>query len=118
MRKRVQAHIMHLPVRYFDSTKTGVLVSRIMSDAEGIRNLVGTGLVQLVGGFVTAAMGLAVLLWLNWHLTLITILVLGALRRRHGLRVQHAAAALPRARQDQRRGHGPPHRSRSAASAS
>ena len=57
MRKRVQAHIMRLPVRYFDSTKTGVLVSRIMSDAEGIRNLVGTGLVQLVGGFVTAAHG-------------------------------------------------------------
>jgi ABC-type multidrug transport system fused ATPase/permease subunit len=76
MRKRVQAHVMRLPVRYFDSTKTGVLVSRIMSDAEGIRNLVGTGLVQLVGGFVTAGMGLAVLLWLNWHLTLITILVL------------------------------------------
>src|SRR5688572_19936153 len=78
MRKRVQAHVMHLPVRYFDSTKTGVLVSRIMSDAEGIRNLVGTGLVQLVGGFVTAGMGLVVLLWLNWHLTLITILVLAA----------------------------------------
>jgi subfamily B ATP-binding cassette protein MsbA len=78
MRKRVQAHIMRLPVRYFDSTKTGVLVSRIMSDAEGIRNLVGTGLIQLLGGFVTAAMGLAVLLWLNWHLTLITILVLAA----------------------------------------
>ena len=76
MRKRVQAHVMRLPVRYFDSTKTGVLVSRIMSDAEGIRNLVGTGLVQLVGGFVTAAMGLGVLLWLNWHLTVITILVL------------------------------------------
>jgi len=76
MRKRVQAHILRLPVRYFDSTKTGVLVSRIMSDAEGIRNLVGTGLIQLVGGFVTAIMGLAVLLWLNWHLTLITILVL------------------------------------------
>ena len=50
MRKRVQAHVMHLPVRYFDSTQTGVLVSRIMTDAEGIRNLVGTGLVQLVGG--------------------------------------------------------------------
>ena len=55
MRKRVQAHIMRLPVRYFDSTKTGVLVSRIMSDAAGIRNLVGTGLIQLLGGFVTAA---------------------------------------------------------------
>src|SRR6188768_1316141 len=78
MRKRVQAHVMRLPIRYFDSTQTGVLVSRIMSDADGIRNLVGTGLVQLVGGFVTAAMGLVVLLWLNWHLTLITILVLGA----------------------------------------
>jgi ABC-type multidrug transport system fused ATPase/permease subunit len=78
MRKRVQAHVMHLPVRYFDSTKTGVLVSRIMSDADGIRNLVGSGLVQLVGGFVTAGLGLGVLLWLNWHLTLITILVLAA----------------------------------------
>ena len=78
MRKRVQAHVMHLPVRYFDSTQTGVLVSRIMSDAEGIRNLVGTGLVQLVGGFVTAVMGLGVLFWLNWHLTTITILVLAA----------------------------------------
>ncbi|HVQ12449.1 MAG TPA: ABC transporter ATP-binding protein, partial [Vicinamibacterales bacterium] len=62
---------------YFDSTQTGVLVSRIMSDAEGIRNLVGTGLVQLVGGFVTAAMGLTVLFWLNWWLTVITIIVLG-----------------------------------------
>jgi subfamily B ATP-binding cassette protein MsbA len=54
MRKRVQAHVVRLPVRYFDSTQTGILISRIMSDAEGIRNLVGTGLVQLVGGLVTA----------------------------------------------------------------
>src|ERR671912_2093695 len=73
MRKRVQAHVMHLPIRYFDSTQTGVLVSRIMSDAEGIRNLVGTGLVQLVGGLVTAVIGMGVLLWLNWRMTLITI---------------------------------------------
>ena len=78
MRKRVQAHVMRLPVRYFDSTQTGVLVSRVMSDAEGIRNLVGTGLVQLAGGFVAAALGIVVLFYLNWHLTLITILVLGA----------------------------------------
>ena len=76
MRKRVQARVMHLPVRYFDSTQTGVLISRIMSDAEGIRNLVGTGLVQLVGGFVGAALGLSLLMWLNWQLTLITIVVL------------------------------------------
>jgi subfamily B ATP-binding cassette protein MsbA len=78
MRKRVQARIMHLPVRYFDSTQTGVLVSRIMSDADGIRNLVGTGLVQLVGGVVTAAISMGVLLWLNWRLTTITLVVLGA----------------------------------------
>ncbi|MSO29853.1 MAG: ABC transporter ATP-binding protein [Acidobacteria bacterium] len=77
MRKRVQARVLHLPVRYFDSTQSGILVSRIMNDAEGIRNLVGSGLVQLVGGLVTAVMGLAVLFWLNWRLTAITILVLG-----------------------------------------
>ena len=78
MRKRVQARVMRLPVRYFDSTQTGILVSRIMNDAEGIRNLVGSGLVQLVGGLLTAAMGLTVLFWLNWHLTTVTILVLAA----------------------------------------
>ena len=77
MRKRVQAHVMHLPIRYFDSTQTGVLIARVMSDAEGIRNLVGTGLVQLVGGLVTAVLGLGILFWLNWRLTVITILVLG-----------------------------------------
>jgi len=77
MRKRVQAHVMHLPIRYFDSTQTGVLLARIMSDAEGLRNLVGTGLVQLVGGLVTAVLGLAVLFWLNWQLTTITLVVLG-----------------------------------------
>ncbi len=76
MRMRVQAKIMHLPVRYFDSTQTGVLVARIMSDAEGLRNLVGTGLVQLVGGLVTATIGLGVLLYLNWRLTLVTVVVL------------------------------------------
>ncbi len=77
MRKRVQAHVMRLPVRYFDSTQTGILISRIMSDAEGIRNLVGTGLVQLLGGLVTAVFGLGVLFWLNWRLTVITLVVLG-----------------------------------------
>src|ERR671918_1876235 len=55
MRKRVQARVMRLPVRYFDSTQTGILVARVMTDAEGIRNLVGTGLVSLTGGILTAA---------------------------------------------------------------
>jgi len=78
MRKRVQAQVMRLPVRYFDSTQTGVLVSRVMSDADGIRNLVGTGLVQLAGGLVTAVISIGVLFWLNWHMTVVTILVLAA----------------------------------------
>lgn len=77
MRKDIQAHVTRLPVRFFDSTKTGVLISRIMSDAEGIRNLVGTGLVRLIGGLVTAAVALVVLFVLNWRLTVAILLVLG-----------------------------------------
>jgi subfamily B ATP-binding cassette protein MsbA len=76
MRKQVHAHVLRLPIRYFDSTQTGVLISRVMSDAEGIRNLVGSGLAQLAGSLVTAAVALAVLLWLNWQLTMINIVVL------------------------------------------
>jgi subfamily B ATP-binding cassette protein MsbA len=78
MRKTVQAFVLRLPISYFDSTKTGILISRVMSDAEGIRNLVGTGLVQLVGGLVTAAIALGVLFWLNWQLTAMSILILGS----------------------------------------
>jgi subfamily B ATP-binding cassette protein MsbA len=73
MRRKVQRHVSHLSVQYFDRTQSGILISRIMSDAEGIRNLVGTGLVQLAGGIVTAIAALGVLLYLNWRLTLITL---------------------------------------------
>ena len=76
MRKRVQVHVTRLPVGFFDSTKTGVLISRIMTDAEGIRNLVGTGLVQLSGGLVTAVIALGVLFYLSWQLTSVTLLIL------------------------------------------
>ncbi len=76
MRKRVQRHVTRLPVSYFDSTKTGVLISRVMTDAEGIRNLVGTGLAQLVGGFLTATVGLVALFYLNWRLTVVTLIIL------------------------------------------
>jgi len=78
MRKSVQEHVTRLPTRYFDSTQTGVLISRIMTDAEGIRNLVGTGLVQLTGGLVTAAIAVGVLFYLNWRLTSVIIVALGA----------------------------------------
>ncbi len=78
MRKKVEAHVTRLPIRFFDDTKSGVLISRIMTDAEGIRNLVGTGLVQLVGGVFTAVVALGVLLYLNWQLTLYTLVILGS----------------------------------------
>jgi subfamily B ATP-binding cassette protein MsbA len=78
MRIDVQRHVLRLPVSYFDGTKTGVLISRIMTDAEGIRNLVGTGIVQLVGGFLTAALALGVLFYLNWRITALTIILLAA----------------------------------------
>lgn len=78
MRKRVQSQVERLPIRYFDSTQTGKLISRIMNDADGIRNLVGTGLVQLVGSIITAAIALVVLFYLNWRLTSVTIVVLAA----------------------------------------
>ncbi|MGE0884678.1 MAG: ABC transporter ATP-binding protein [Blastocatellales bacterium] len=78
MRKRIQSKVERLPISYFDSTQTGKLISRIMNDAEGIRNLVGTGLVQLVGSVITAAIALVVLFYLNWKLTSLTIIVLAA----------------------------------------
>jgi len=68
LRKRIQQHVQRLPVRYFDDTKTGVLVSRVMNDAEGIRNLVGTGLLQLFGGLVTAGIATAILFYLSARL--------------------------------------------------
>ncbi|WP_434479104.1 ABC transporter ATP-binding protein [Gemmatimonas sp.] len=74
LREEVQGHLIRLPVRYFDSTKSGVLVSRVMSDPEGIRNLIGTGLIQLTGGMLSAIAAMGVLLHLNWKLTLATVL--------------------------------------------
>ena len=68
LRTRLQQHVQRLPIRYFDSTKTGVLVSRVMNDAEGIRNLVGTGLAQIFGGVVTAGFATAFLFHFSAHL--------------------------------------------------
>ena len=76
MRREVEEHVLRLPVRFFDSTQTGILLNRVMNDAEGIRNLVGTGLVQLVGGLVTAVIALGVLFYINWQLTTGTLIVL------------------------------------------
>jgi subfamily B ATP-binding cassette protein MsbA len=62
MRRQVQAHIGRLPVAFYDANKTGALVSRIMSDVEGVRNLIGTGLVEFVGGLMTAVIALVILI--------------------------------------------------------
>jgi len=72
MRCRVQAHVGRLPVAYFDATKTGTLVSRIMNDVEGVRNLIGTGLVEFVGGLLTAALALIVMFRLSPGMTIVT----------------------------------------------
>ena len=76
VRKSIHLHLLHLPVSHFNSTQSGILISRVMNDAEGLRNLVGTGIVQLVGGLVTAVLGFGVLIYLNWHLTLVVLVVL------------------------------------------
>src|SRR5579862_880028 len=62
LRQKVQAHIGLLPVAYYDSNKSGTLVSRIMTDVEGVRNLIGTGLVDFAGGLMTAVVALVVLM--------------------------------------------------------
>src|SRR5581483_5591543 len=76
LRQKVQAHVERLPVSYHDATKSGVLVSRIMSDVEGVRNLVGTGLIDFTGGLLTAVIALVVLFRIS---TLMTVLAFGFL---------------------------------------
>src|ERR1700704_5188957 len=76
LRQKVQAHIGWLPVSFHDSTMSGVLVSRIMSDVEGVRNLIGTGLVDLVGGLLTACIVLVVLFRIS---ALMTAVAFGSL---------------------------------------
>jgi ABC-type multidrug transport system fused ATPase/permease subunit len=76
LRRQVQAHIGRLPIAFYDANKTGVLVSRIMSDVEGIRNLVGTGLVEFVGGLMTAAIALVYLIHTSVTMTALAFSIL------------------------------------------
>lgn len=76
LRANVQKHLLRLPTRFFDNQQTGKLVSRVMNDVEGVRNLVGTGLVQLVGGILMAVICLFFLISISWTLTLFTLLPL------------------------------------------
>jgi ABC-type multidrug transport system fused ATPase/permease subunit len=74
LRSRVQKHLLRLPIRFFDNQKSGALVSRVMNDVEGVRNLVGTGLVQLIGGTLTAVISVAFLIKINPLMTLFVLL--------------------------------------------
>ena len=76
LRAQVQKKVLSLPIRFFDNAKSGALVSRIMTDVEGVRNLIGTGLVQLVGGSITAIVSLILLLRISWSMTLFTLVPL------------------------------------------
>src|SRR5450432_3360428 len=76
LRRQVQAHIGRLPVAYYDANKTGVLVSRIMSDVEGVRNLIGTGLIEFLGGIMTAILALVILLRISVTMTAVAFAVL------------------------------------------
>jgi subfamily B ATP-binding cassette protein MsbA len=79
MRRKLAAHVLRLPVERFDATQTGALASRILSDPDGIRNLLGSGFVQLLGALVTATAALGVLFWIDWRITSIMLLFLAAI---------------------------------------
>ncbi|MFT5941865.1 MAG: ABC-type multidrug transport system fused ATPase/permease subunit [Sediminicola sp.] len=76
LRAQVQRKVLSLPIRFFDNAKSGALVSRIMSDVEGVRNLIGTGLVQLVGGSITAVVSLVLLIRISPSMTIFTLVPL------------------------------------------
>ena len=73
LRAKVQQKLLTLPISFFDNNKSGALVSRVMTDVEGVRNLVGTGLVQLIGGSVTAIISLIILIRINAQMTLFVL---------------------------------------------
>lgn len=77
LRSKVQKHLLRLPIRFFDNQKSGALVSRVMNDVEGVRNLVGTGLVQLIGGILTAIISVGFLININPWMTLFILLPMG-----------------------------------------
>jgi len=74
LRAQVQKKVLSLPISFFDNTKSGELVSRIMSDVEGVRNLIGTGLVQLVGGAITAVISMVLLIGISPSMTLFVLI--------------------------------------------
>ena len=107
LRRKVQQHIGRLSVSYYDANKSGALVSRIMSDVEGVRNLIGTGLVDFVGGLMTALIALVLLMRISALMTGLTVafLILFSLTLTQGVRKN--PSDFSRAGKDQRRSDRP-----------
>ncbi len=103
LRMQVQSHIGRLPVAFYDENRTGTLVARIMTDVEGVRNLIGTGVIDFFGGVLTAVFAFIYLVKLSVQMTLVTFVILVIF----GLILQRAFKTirpiLPRARQDRKR---------------
>ena len=110
LRGRVQRHLIRLPVAFFDDNQTGALVSRVMRDVEGVRNLIGTGLGHLVGGALTAVVVMILMLRISVPMTLFTLGADRSVRRAGGPGVQGDPSDLSRARRHQRGGHRTAHR--------
>ena len=106
LRRKVQAHISRLPVAFYDANKTGALVSRIMSDVEGVRNLLGTGLVDFAGGLITSGIALVVAVAHQPADDADCGRFLAMFCRRTEQGVRHDSSDFPRAQQNQCGGHG------------
>jgi ABC-type multidrug transport system fused ATPase/permease subunit len=78
LRQQVQAHVGRLPVAFYDENRTGTLVARIMTDVEGVRNLIGTGVVDFVGGVLTALLAFSYLLYVSVNMTLLAFVIMSA----------------------------------------
>ena len=110
LRRKVQEHVGRLPVAYYDANKTGALVSRIMSDVEGVRNLIGTGLVEFLGGLLTASIALVLLLRISPVMTGVAFALLLVEHAVPAEGVRNHPADFPRAVENQRRGQRAAHR--------
>ncbi len=77
LRKKMHNHVSRLSVSYFDNHKIGEITSRVINDVEGVRNLVGTGMVELIGGIITAGLALGILFFLSWQMTIAILIFLG-----------------------------------------
>ncbi len=110
LRMRVQQHIGRLPVSFYDENRTGSLVARIMTDVEGLHNLIGTGLLDFVGGILTGTIALILLIHISTLMTVLTVCIMTCLRLVFEEGIRDYTTPLPRTVSHQRRGLWSAHR--------